>query len=284
MSIAGGVDQAMERGRSISCETIQLFTKNSNQWQGKPLGRDEIRRFREGAARYGVGPNISHTSYLINIASPDKALREKSIQALGDELDRAEALDLACTVLHPGSHVGSGEEAGILRVARSIRKVLGERKRAGYRVRLCLEITAGQGTNLGCRFEQIAQMLELADLPERTGVCFDTCHVLAAGYDLRTAQAYQKTMKEFDEVIGLDRLFCFHLNDSLKPFGSRRDRHEQIGKGHVGLEGFRALVNDRRFHDRPMLLETPKGEDLAEDVVNLKVLRGLLRKSSRVRG
>lgn len=274
MSIAGGVDRAVERGASAGCDAIQIFTKSSNQWRAKPLDDDEVQRFRVGQIEQGVSPVVAHDSYLINLASPDPALYERSIASFGDELDRCERLGMPALVAHPGSHVGSGEEAGIERVAAALNRLL--RQRPGQRVKVLLETTAGQGHSLGHRFEHLREILNRLEAPERGGVCFDTCHVFAAGYDLRSEASYHAVMREMDRVIGLSRVGAFHLNDSKKDIGCRVDRHEHIGAGYLGLDAFRWLMNDARFDGIPMFLETPKGEDLAEDRVNLATLRGLV--------
>ena len=273
MSIAGGVDQALERGHRVGCETIQIFTKNSNQWKARPLQPDEIQRFQVGQTALDIRPVIAHDSYLINLASPNDGLWQKSLDACAEEMERCEALGIPGLVMHPGAHMGSGVATGVERVAKALNEVC--RRLPGYRVQIWLETTAGQGTSLGSRFEELRQMLDGSVEPERFGFCFDTAHALAAGYDLRTRDGYDQTMAEFDRILGLGRLCAFHLNDSKKALGSRVDRHEQIGQGALGLEAFRSVLNDTRFVDRPMVIETPKGDDMAEDVVNLRLLRGL---------
>lgn len=275
ISIAGGVDKAIERGQRIGCQTMQIFTKNANQWAGKPLPADAIERFRAGLAPAGIGPVVAHDAYLINLGTPDDALWRKSVDALTDEVERCEALDIPGLVLHPGAHLGSGEEAGVRRVAQALDEV--GRRLPGYRAQCWLETTAGQGSVLGSRFEELAAIIGAAHQPERLGVCLDTAHVFAAGYELRTAEGYAATWEAFGRHLGLERLRCLHLNDSKKGLGSRVDRHEHIGRGALGLDAFRLLVNDARLRDRPMILETPKGEDMAEDVENMRVLRGLIQ-------
>lgn len=276
MSIAGGLEKALERGRSIGCQTIQIFTKNNNQWRGKALSDVEAGRFCQVRAQSGIYPVFAHDCYLINLASPDREVHRKSLAAFLDELQRCERLGLQYLVTHPGAHLGSGEDRGIRRVAESLNRL--HQKTPGFQVQVLLEITAGQGTSLGYRFEHLAEIISRTEQPERLGVCFDTCHALAAGYDLRNQASYRKVMKDFDQIIGLERLRVFHLNDSRKPLGSRVDRHEHIGKGQVGLEAFRLILNDRRFRQVPKVLETPKGEDMAEDKVNLSVLQSLVGK------
>jgi deoxyribonuclease-4 len=278
MSIAGGVHKALERGKSIGCDIVQIFTKSSNQWKAKPLSDDELGLFREAKLATGISIVVGHTSYLINLASPDPITHKKSVDSLRLELERSEALGLPALVLHPGSHLGQGEEAGLRKIAKSLDAV--HKSLPGLKARIALEITAGQGTNLGFRFEQIAQIIDLTKEPERLAACFDTCHAFAAGYDIRTKSAYADTMRQFDDVIGLDRLAVIHLNDAKKELASRIDRHEHIGKGQIGLDGFRWLLNDRRLRHIPMSLETPKGKELKEDVENLAVLRSLIKPRS----
>lgn len=274
MSTAGGVSKAYERGRSIGCDTIQIFTRNQNRWDSKPLDPAEVLRWREAANATGIGPAIAHSSYLINLGSPDEALWEKSIDALIDELQRAEALGLLGVVLHPGAHMERGEEAGIARVAAGLDRA--HAATANFATLTLLEITAGQGTALGCRFEHLAAMRSLAADAGRVAICFDTCHAFASGYDFRTPAEYAAMMEHFDRTIGLDLIRCFHFNDSKGGLGSRKDRHEHIGKGAIGLDGFAQILSDRRFAGVPMILETPKSDDMHEDVENLAVLRGLI--------
>ena len=274
MSIAGGVDKSLLLGKMVECDAIQIFTKSSRQWAAKPYTKEEIELFDINRHATGIGTVIAHDSYLLNLGSPDDALRKRSIAAFIDELERCEILGVTNLVAHPGSHVGAGEEEGIKTIARSLDEV--HKACPGYNVRVTLEITAGQGSNLGYRFEQIGKMLDATKENDRLRVCFDTEHAFAAGYDIRTKEGYERTFVEFDEAIGLDRLAAFHLNDSKKEFNSRVDRHEHIGKGHIGVEAFRFLLNDKRFWGLPMCLETPKGPDLAEDRENLTLLRSLI--------
>ncbi len=280
MSIAGGVHHALLAAQARGMETVQLFTKSSNQWAAKPLTDDDVATFRRLLAETGLRYPTAHDSYLINLASPDETLYRRSVEAFVVEVERAERLGLSYLVTHPGAHVGSGEEVGLKRIAAALDEVHG--RCPDFKVQVLLETTAGQGTTLGHRFEHLARILELVRNPERLGVCLDTCHVFAAGYELSPASAYAATINAFDTLIGLQRLRVFHVNDSAKPFGSRVDRHAGLGQGHLGMEPFRLLVADPRFADRPMILETPKegeaGEDL--DPVNLSVLRGLRDASS----
>lgn len=274
VSAAGGVSKAFIRGHAVGCQTMQIFTRNQNRWQAKPLDADEIARWQAAAAEFSVAPVISHASYLINLASPDDGLWEKSLAAFVDELRRAEALGLLGVVLHPGAHMEQGEEAGIARVIAALDRCHSATE--GFRTLSLLEVTAGQGTTLGHRFEHLAAMRKGAAEPQRIGICFDTCHVFAAGYDFSTDTAYQATMNEFDRVVGLQHIRAFHFNDSKHGLGSHKDRHEHIGKGMIGLDGFAHILNDPRFAAVPMILETPKSADMHEDVENLAVLRGLI--------
>ncbi|HOP06046.1 MAG TPA: deoxyribonuclease IV [candidate division Zixibacteria bacterium] len=274
-SIAGGVYTAIERGQKAGCDAVQLFNKSNNQWRAKKLTDDEIEKFFALQKETGVAAVVSHTSYLINIASPKDDLANRSLAALTEEMERCHVLKIPNLVMHPGSHVGSGEETGMLRIAENINRMF--EKLPDNSVTLLLEATAGQGSNLGYTFEQLAGIIDKVENGQHMGVCLDTCHIFAAGYDIRDPEEYKKTFDTFDKVIGLDLLRIIHVNDSKRELGSRVDRHEHIGKGQIGLEGFRNLVNDRRLKNIPMILETPKGEDLAEDIENLAVLRGLVK-------
>jgi deoxyribonuclease-4 len=279
MSILGGLHLALERGHSIGCETIQLFTRNNARWKAKERTPEELELYRETLAQTGIDPVVAHAIYLINLASPDKRVRTQSNEAFREELARCYEAGIPYLVLHPGSHLGTGLERGIARIAQSIREAYAEHPE--YAVVTLLENTAGQGDTIGRTFEELAQIEALCrtsgggECPH-IGYCFDTAHALASGYEMRTPEGYAETMAQFDKVLGLERLYCFHLNDSKADLGSHLDRHEQIGQGHVGLETFRMLLNDARFADRPMLLETPKGDDLHEDVENLALLRSLI--------
>jgi len=278
-SIAGGYYRAVEIAAEYGMDCVQLFTKNNNQWQGKPLTDDDVRLFREALQKTGVKLPCAHDSYLINLASPDDVLWKKSVDAFTIELERAESLGLIGVVMHPGSHVTSTPEEGLSRIVAALDEV--HRRTAGFKTETLLETTAGQGSNLGHRFEHLAQILnEVADA-DRIGVCVDTCHIFAAGYPVTTAEEYDATMTEFDRVIDLQRIRAFHLNDSVKGLGSRVDRHAKIGAGQLGLEPFRHLLNDKRFAKIPMYMETPKGEEEGEqlDAINLRTLRSLVAKS-----
>ena len=276
MSVAGGIYKAAEESEAHLCQTVQVFTKNASQWKGKPLSQEDIDNFRRAAKKANLKHNLSHNSYLINLASPDDEMFAKSIEAFVDEMQRAEQLELDYLVAHPGSHLKTGEEAGIARIANGLDEI--HRRCPDFKVMILLEITAGQGTNLGCKFEHMAGILKLSKHAEKLGICFDTCHAFAAGYPLFPKADYDATWQEFDTLIGIKKLKAFHLNDSKKGLGSRVDRHEHIGKGALGLEPFRLILNDPRFASLPMVLETPKeeGDNHDMDGVNLTVLRNLI--------
>jgi deoxyribonuclease-4 len=274
MSIAGGVGNALLEGKKVECDAIQIFTKSSRQWASKPYTREEIQQFEINRKETGIKSIIAHDSYLLNLGSSDSVLRARSVAAFIDELERCETLAVSNLVAHPGAHTGAGEAEGIKTIATSINEV--HAACPGYKVKITLEITAGQGSNLGYRFQHIGDIMDATTENDRLRVCFDTEHAFAAGYDIRTREVYERTFSEFDDAIGLEHLAAFHLNDSKKEFNSRVDRHEHIGKGFIGVEAFRLLMNDKRFWGLPMCLETPKGKDLKEDRENLTVLRGLL--------
>ncbi|HJP17394.1 MAG TPA: deoxyribonuclease IV [Nitrospinota bacterium] len=276
MSIAGGLEKALERGKKINCRTIQIFTKSSNQWKAKEITDEDLRRFQSFYAQFHISPVVAHDSYLINLASPDPVLHRKSIESFFNEMERCEKLKIPYLVFHPGAHVGSGEKAGLKKIAQSINILLKRGK--GFKVSLLLETTAGQGTSLGYKFEHLAKIIKMVRQKKSIGVCVDTCHIFAAGYDITTKKGYKKTFETFNKLVGLDKLKVFHINDSKKELGSRVDRHEHIGKGFLGLKPFKFLVNDRRFANIPKILETPKGPDLKEDVKNFKVLKKLIKK------
>ena len=271
VSVAGGLDKAFINGLDAGCTALQIFTKNANRWQAKPITDSDAAAFRKAWQASGIGPVMAHNAYLINLASPKDGLWEKSKTALRDELHRCDQLGISELVMHPGAHLGTGEAAGLERIRAAFREILPE---SPPRVRLLLENTAGQGSCLGADFAHLAALLEGFDA-QRFGVCFDTCHAHSAGYDLSCAEGYAKVMAEFDDVIGLDRICAFHLNDSLKPLGSRVDRHAHIGQGTIGRAGFACLMGDPRFADIPMVLETPKGDHGEMDRVNLALLREL---------
>lgn len=274
VSISGGIYKAPQRGKDIGCDAIQIFSKNQMQWTAKPLTTQEAEKFKKELVVNDIKDTVIHTSYLINIGSPDKEKLEKSRNALIDEFERARLLGIPYIVLHPGSHMGKGEELGLDIVAESINYIFDIIK--GNNTMLLLETTAGQGSNLGYKFEQIAYLIEKTKDKDRIGVCFDTCHIFAAGYDIRTKEAYEKTIREFDKIIGIPNLKAIHLNDSKNDIGTRKDRHEHIGKGYIGLSAFEFIVNDERFANIPMILETPGGEKYYRE--NLEILRSLIKR------
>jgi deoxyribonuclease-4 len=275
-SVSGGLYRAFEHIGKVGGDSLQIFTRNQRQWHAPPLTDEEIRLFREKWEESGNIPVASHASYLINLGSAKEEQATKSVALFSEELKRCDLLGISQVVIHPGSHGGDGVEAGLNNVVHHLDEVF-ENAGESSRVKVLLETTAGQGSGLGSRFEEIARIISNSAYPERLGVCVDTCHIFAAGYDIRTLDTYTQTITEFDRIIGLERICFFHLNDSKKELGSRVDRHEHIGKGHLGLDGFRHLLNDPRFAGHPMTLETPKGKDLAEDRENLRVLRSLIR-------
>ena len=275
MSIAGGLHRAFDRIRQVEGEALQIFTKNQRQWQSTPISDQEAAAFNKQRQRWGPFPVASHDSYLINLATHEEELAQKSIIAFADELCRAAKLAIPFVIMHPGAHMGKGIKASLRQFTTNLNAAMALADDA-QQITVLIETTAGQGSGLGSTFEEVAFIIEHSRYPERLGVCVDTCHLFAAGYDFRTPQTYRKTFSHFDRVIGLDKLKFFHLNDSKKGQGSKVDRHEHIGKGEIGLAGFKLLVNDPRFKNHPMTLETPKGKDLAEDIENLSVLRKLL--------
>jgi deoxyribonuclease-4 len=283
MSMAGGHDRAVRAAQDIGFTTVQLFTKSNNQWAAKPLAEEHIAAFREALRETGIIDPVAHNSYLINLGSPDSALWKKSIDAMVIEVERAEALGITDLVCHPGAHMGEGEAAGLKRIAKGLDAV--HRRTRGVTVKIDLETTAGQGSCLGHRFEHLGRIIARVAEPERLGVCVDTCHVFAAGYSVETADQYNTTMDELDQAVGLGRVRVWHLNDSLRELGSRVDRHAAIGRGRMGLEPFRHVVNDARFAAIPMVLETPKGTEEGEDLdaINLRTLEQLVKGSPRRR-
>jgi len=276
MSMAGGYYKAVEAAHRAGCDCVQLFTKNNNQWRAKPITKDDADRFTTTLAELGIQHPISHDSYLINMASPDNVLWKKSVDAFVIELQRAEQLGIPYVVAHPGAYTTSSETRGLKRIIRALNEV--HKQTRDIAAQCLLETTAGQGTNLGWKFEHLAAVLDGVRDPDRLGVCFDTCHVFAAGYAMDTEKAYKATMRTLNKTVGVKKIRAFHLNDSLKPLGSRVDRHAHIGRGELGLEPFRFLLNDRRFRKVPMYLETPKGEEKGTnlDVINLRTLRKLI--------
>ena len=290
MSVAGGVSKAVERAVVHGCESLQIFSKNANQWKGKPLDAEETRAFRARIDETGITPVVSHASYLINLATTFPLLREQSLAAFIDELDRADALGLLGVVIHPGTCTAGSEDEALRLIADGIRTAFKARPRR--KTMVLLEHTAGQGRTVGHRFEHLAAILEHLNGSPRVGVCLDTCHLVASGYDIVSADGYRDTFAHFERIVGLDRLKVFHGNDSKKPCGSRVDRHEHIGEGCLGLEPFRRLLNDPRFTDVPILIETEKTSRSSKpgsieadpfDVKNLSTLRALRTSQSSVR-
>ena len=288
LSIAGGLPRAVDRAEASGCEALQIFTKSAGQWRAREIPPEEIALFKRRVRETGIRPVVAHNSYLINLAAADPALRERSIASLCEELDRAEALGLDGLVMHPGSYTSGTEAAGLRMIAEGLAQIFESRPEA--KTRVLLEHTAGQGTNLGHRFEHLAEIIERLGRTRRVGVCLDTCHLIAAGYDICSDEGYEETFRQFGRIVGFSRLKVFHFNDSKKPCGSRVDRHEHIGKGCLGLAPFRRILNDPRFAKLPMLLETPKVDTpqsrrLSDidplDKQNLEVLRGLMATSRR---
>jgi deoxyribonuclease IV len=287
MSIRGGLPRAVDRAHASGCTALQIFTKSAGQWRARPLPAEEVREFRRRLRETGIRPVVAHTSYLINIAASDRSLRRRSIDALVEELDRGGVLGLEGLVMHPGSYTNGSEQGGLRLIADGIAAAFEARPHG--RTKLLLEHTAGQGTNLGHRFEHLAAVIDALGGTPRVGVCLDTCHLLTAGYDICSPEGYQETFRQFGRIVGFSRLKAFHLNDSKKPCASRVDRHEHIGKGCLGLEPFRWLLNDPRFARLPMLLETAKLETRESlrlsdvdplDEMNLTTLRSLLDHAS----
>ncbi len=275
MSIAGGLDRAPLRGQQVGCDTIQVFTKSNRQWQAKPLSEREVATFQTNLRATGIGPVVAHDCYLVNLAAPKRVVWKKSVVAFRVEMERAERLGIPYLVTHPGQHLGAGEAEGVRRVAEAVNCLHAALPKA--RVQILLETTAGQGSSLGHRFEQLAAILERVEQPNRVGVCLDTCHVFAAGYDIGSPAGYRRTMRDLDACLGLWRLKAIHLNDSQKGLGSRVDRHTHIGQGLLGLAAFRLIVTDPRLRRVPMILETPTDGDFVKtDRLNLARLRRLL--------
>jgi deoxyribonuclease-4 len=275
MSVSGGLSLAFDRLAEVGGDALQIFTANQRQWHPKLPGEKDSAAFRSRWQDQPALPVAAHDSYLINLASPKLETAEKSVNAFAEELQRCAVLGIGYLVMHPGAHLGEGVEAGISRFTANLDRGIALAGEA-QPVTVLLETTAGQGTSLGASFAELAAIIKASAFSEQLGVCYDTCHTFAAGYDIRTPAAYSKTMAEFDKQIGIEKLKFFHLNDSLKDLGSRVDRHAHIGQGMIGVEGFRSLVNDPRFAEHPMVLETPKSDDLHEDRQNLELLRSLV--------
>ena len=278
-SVAGGMPNSIARATSLGCTAAQVFVKNAAQWRWRELEEEEAAAFRAAHAGSAVGPLVAHASYLINLCGTDPLILERSREALADELARCARLGVAGLVLHPGAHLGAGEEAGVERVAASLDAVLAELP--GGPVRVLLENTAGQGSCLGHRLEHLAAIRDRVAEPARVGICLDTCHAFAAGYALHEPAGYEEMFAEIEERIGLAALGCMHLNDSLRPFGSRRDRHAHIGEGEIGLGAFARLLHDPRLAAVPMIIETETGDDLEGHRRDLETLRGLVRPGKR---
>lgn len=279
MSISGGLHNAIDRAVAAGCGVLQIFTRNSNQWKGKPVSEADATLFKEKFAASGLYEVISHDIYLINLASPPGDTRDKSLAAFRDELETCARLGIGKVVMHPGSHLADSPQTGLKRVIAAFDQLFSEVPQ--FEGKVLIETTAGQGSNLGRTFDELKSLIDGSQYPEKFGVCFDTCHTFAAGYDTASADGYADTMDQFDFMIGLERLQCFHLNDSKKGLGSRVDRHEHIGQGALGLNPFRFILNDPRFANVPKILETPKGDNDEMDEVNLSILRGLVEENSR---
>lgn len=275
MSTSGGLHNAIQHGVNTGCTAIQIFTKNNNRWEQRPTTAEEAEKFLAAQQTSGIGPVISHTAYLINLATPSEDLHRKSVAALIDEIERAEQLQIPDVVLHPGSPLGQGAEYGMNKIIASLNRAIDQT--ADCKARIALEVTAGQGSHLGFTFEQIAAMIAGVEDKRRISVCLDTCHVFAAGYDIRTRATYDQTIDQFDRIIGLKHLKVIHLNDSIKGLGSRVDRHTHIGEGEIGKDAFKFIMQDERFRSIPKLLETPKSDDYEDDLRNLAVLRKLAK-------
>lgn len=274
MSISGGVHLAIDRAVASGCNVLQIFTRNSNQWRGKPVSDADVALFRSKFAASGLHEVVSHDIYLINLASPPGETRDKSLVAFRDELESCVRLGINKIVMHPGSHLADSPQAGLNRVIEAFDLLFSQVPQ--FEGKVLLETTAGQGSNLGRTFDELGAIIRGSRFPEKFAVCFDTCHTFAAGYDTASIEGYHDTMEQFDALIGLERLECFHLNDSKKGLGSRVDRHDHIGLGALGLNPFRFILNDARFATVPKILETPKGDNDEMDAVNLGVLRGLV--------
>lgn len=276
MSIAGGIFNAPERGVKVGCGVIQVFTQNSNQWKGKPISDSDVKLFKDKWCESGLNEIVSHDIYLINLGAAPGEVRDKSLAGFREEMERCARLGITKIVMHPGAHVGDGEEIGIRRICEAFDQLFTEAK--AYTGRVLLETTAGQGSNVGYSFEQLRAIIDGSKFPERFAICYDTCHTFAAGYDITTPKGYEQVFDEFDKILGLPLLQCFHINDSKKGLNCRVDRHEHIGQGAMGVEPFRLLMNDPRFAKVPKILETPKGDNDEMDLANLKLLRGLVKK------
>ena len=274
-SASGGVDKALGRAIDVGATSCQIFAKNERQWLAKPLDPTVVQRFHDERARTGIVQMVVHDSYLINLASPKEDIHEKSMAAFADELERCHVLRIQNLVTHPGAHTGCGVDEGVRKIAESLNRI--HDQLPDVTTMTCLETAAGQGTTLGRSFEEIGAIIDQVEAKERVGVCLDTCHIFAAGYDIRTAEGYGSVMEEFENVIGIEKLRVLHLNDSKMPLASNKDRHEQIGVGEIGIEAFRSVVNDHRLSGLPGILETEKDPEGEYDRKNLALLRGLVQ-------
>lgn len=270
----GGVPKAIDRGVGIDCTAMQIFVKNNMQWFAKPFSEEEVKEFLHHPLRSKLKAIIAHAGYLINLGVEKSENHEKSIRSLGEELLRCDQLEIPYLVLHPGSHLGAGTDQGIRCVIQSLDTIHAEHPK--IKTRIALETTAGQGSCLGAHFEELAEILNRVKAPERLRICLDTAHVFAAGYDLSEKNGAQKVFKQFDNIIGLQQLCALHLNESKAALGSRVDRHENLGQGKIGLDAFRWIMNTSKLATIPKILETPKGKDLAEDVIAMKLLRSFM--------
>jgi len=259
MSISGGFREAPERANKIGLNSMQVFTKNQRQWIAKPLDMDDVKEYKENMKKFGIKITVAHASYLINLAAPADENFKKSVDSMVHELERCDALDIPYLIFHPGAHMGKGEDYGLKRIVQGLDEII---SRFNGKAKITIETTAGQGSNLGYKFEQIQYMIENVSDKDRVRVCMDTCHIFAAGYELRSRNGYEKTMEEFENTIGFKNLVAVHLNDSEKALGSRVDRHAQIGYGYIGRQGMKNILFDKRFQEIPLILETPGGEEL----------------------
>jgi deoxyribonuclease-4 len=275
MSIAAGLHRALERGRALDCGAVQIFLRNQRQWRARPLTDAEVRAFHAARRQTGIRHVFAHASYLINLGAPEETAWRRAVDAFTDEVERAERLGLSCVVIHPGSHLGAGFESGLTRVVAALDEVT--RRTPGYTVRIALENTAGAGNVIGRTFAELGTLLTRAARSERLGICIDTCHLFAAGYDIRSDAGYRRAIAECGQAVGVERVVAFHLNDAKAPLGSGLDRHEHIGRGHLGRRPFARLLRDRRFRAVPKVLETPKAPEPLADRENLALLRALRR-------
>ncbi len=277
MPISGGMEKALFEGKRVGCEVIQIFTHNTNTWHMKPISSEQLELFENAKKETKVIPISVHVGYLINLASPEDRIWKRSVNALKKEIQRAELLGIPYVVMHPGAHKGAGEENGIRKIAEGLKEVISD---SSQNTKILLETTAGQGTSIGYRFEHLAEIMEKVGIPERIGICLDTCHIFSAGYDFRTEEQYEALIKELEKLIGIDYVFLIHMNDSKKECGSRVDRHMHIGKGKIGEKGLSYFLKDNRFKEIPFIIETPKGKDekgIDYDIINLQKLRQILK-------